>query len=121
MDIPVKADVYCADGPCGHATQVIVDPITDRVTHVVVAERGLLGVEHLIPLHQVVDSTPKLIHLRCTSEELTKFDTFIETEYTPGDNPETLYGPAEWAMWPYVIPEPDWLALEYENIPPGEL
>jgi hypothetical protein len=28
MDIPVKAEVLCADGPCGSSIYVIINPTT---------------------------------------------------------------------------------------------
>jgi hypothetical protein len=39
MDIPVKAVVQCTDGPGGRSTYVVVNPITEQVTHLVVKER----------------------------------------------------------------------------------
>ena len=38
MDIPLNAEVFCTDGPCGKSNSVIVNPITDQVTHFVTKE-----------------------------------------------------------------------------------
>ena len=38
MDIPLKAEVHCADRVCGVTTRVIVDPGTNQITHLVVQE-----------------------------------------------------------------------------------
>ena len=49
MDIPINVTVECIDGPGGRSTAIILNPITDQVTHLVVREPGLLGIERLIP------------------------------------------------------------------------
>jgi hypothetical protein len=38
MDIPLNAEVHCTDGVCGRSTYVIVNPVNEQVTHVVVRE-----------------------------------------------------------------------------------
>lgn len=122
MDIPINAEVYCADGRCGRSTTVILDPATEKVTHVVVAERGLLGIEHIVPLDQVVEATPMAIHLRGTAADLEKLDTFVETHFIGGEEPYGGYEPGTWVLWPYAYPEDGWVPLvEEEQVPPGEL
>ena len=39
MKIPLNARVQCTDGPGGRVVQVIVNPITRKMTHVVVEEK----------------------------------------------------------------------------------
>jgi sporulation protein YlmC with PRC-barrel domain len=122
MDIPVKATVYCSDGLCGHVTRVILNPTTEQVTHLVVAERGLLGIEHVVPLDEVSESTPTTVHLRASAQDLTTFDSFVEAEFVGGADPYGAYGADEWLAWPYAEPEYAFMpVLEKENIPPGEL
>ena len=70
MDISLNADVQCTDGLCGCSTTVIVNPITRRVTHVVVADRAWPHIERAVPLDLVEGSLPDLIRLRCTTDEL---------------------------------------------------
>jgi hypothetical protein len=36
MDIPIHADVNCTDGRVGASSYIVVDLITERVTHFVV-------------------------------------------------------------------------------------
>jgi hypothetical protein len=37
MDIPIHAKVLCEDGgACGHTTYVVINPVTEKMTHVVV-------------------------------------------------------------------------------------
>ena len=50
MDIPINAEVRCADGPCGRSTYVVIDPASRQITHVVVKEDGFPFAERLVPL-----------------------------------------------------------------------
>lgn len=119
MDIPISAEVFCADGFCGHSVYVILNPMTENVTHLVVRESRFPYIERLVPVDVIVESTPHRIQIRCTREELSDMDSFLESEFIPSD----LYpyrGDA-YLMWPYVSPEADVIPLEFERIPPGEL
>jgi sporulation protein YlmC with PRC-barrel domain len=119
MDIPVNAEVYCTDGPCGRSTYIILNPATRRVTHLVVQEKRFPHAEYLVPIDDVVEATPHLIRLRCTGHELKEFEPFIETEFIPSNFPG--YAGDPYMTWPYVIPEAEMLPVEHERIPPGEL
>ena len=33
-DIPINAQVNCSDGPCGHSTYLIANPVQRRITSV---------------------------------------------------------------------------------------
>ena len=45
MEIPLQAQVACTDGVGGHAAYVLINPVAGQVTHLVVQEDSLLGVE----------------------------------------------------------------------------
>jgi sporulation protein YlmC with PRC-barrel domain len=119
MDIPVNAEVHCADGPCGRSTYIILNPMTRRVTHLVVKEKRFPHTEYLVPIDYVVEATSQLIRLRCAGHELVTFETFIETEFVSSNFPEYIGDP--YMTWPYVVPEAETLPMEHERIPPGEL
>jgi sporulation protein YlmC with PRC-barrel domain len=119
MDIPVGADVQCVDGPCGQSTHIVLKARTEEVTHLVVRERRFPHTEYLVPLTLVTESTPHLIRLRCTKDELEKQEPFLRTEFLEVDIPR--YGGGQTMMRPYFAPEPGWLPVEYESVPPGEL
>ncbi len=121
MDIPVNAEVLCADGACGHSTYVIINPATLQVTHVVVKEKGFPYGERLVSLDRVAETGPDWVRLRCTRDELTAMERFIELEFIPGSVPFVPYGADEYMTWPYVLPRGMTVPLEHERIPPGEL
>jgi hypothetical protein len=38
MEIPLNAQVECTDGICGRSAYVLIDPVFDQVTYLVVRE-----------------------------------------------------------------------------------
>ncbi len=121
MDIPIGAEVQCADGPGGHATCVILNPVTRRVTHLVVKETWFPHVERLVPVELVTESTPHQIQLRCTTKDLAELDSFVEAEFVQSEDPFHSYEMEEYRMWPYLLPEDEVVPVEFERVPPGEL
>jgi sporulation protein YlmC with PRC-barrel domain len=120
MDIPVNAEVRCADGACGRSTYVIINPTTKQVTHLVVEEGGLASTPRLVPVEFIAESTPHSIRLRCTKEELAKMEPFLEVEYVQGAEPFFTYAAGEY-MWPYGVPEAEMMFTEHKHVPQGEL
>jgi hypothetical protein len=53
MKVPIKARVQCTDGPGGEATHVVVHPVTEKVTRLVVSEAKSPHVERLVPFRFV--------------------------------------------------------------------
>ncbi len=113
MDIPINVEVTCCDGECGHTTHVILNPKTEQVTHVVVQEYAFSDDQRLIPVDQIVESTPQEIHLRCCKDELHNMDHFTEAEFIPAAYPH--------GFWYATTIEPSVFILEHELVPPGEL
>jgi uncharacterized protein YrrD len=122
MDIPVNARVICADGPFGRSTYVIIDPATERVTHLVVKGDKTPHTEHLVPIDQVVEATRDSIYLSCTRSRLATMDDFVEHEYVRMDVPSSKYRAGQYLMWPYAPVESEKaVVVEHKHIPPGEL
>jgi uncharacterized membrane protein/sporulation protein YlmC with PRC-barrel domain len=119
IDIPLNAEVECADGRCGRSTCVIINPATQEVTHFVVKEKRLPHTERLVPIAWVEGTTPDLISLRRTKDELAKLEPFIATEFVQSERPRYIDIP--FAMWPYVVPESMTVPVKHRRIPPDEL
>jgi hypothetical protein len=65
MDIPLDVQVHCEDGLCGHSTEVVLDPETDEVTHLVMREGHLWGEKDVsIPVSEIDRIEETVIHLR---------------------------------------------------------
>jgi hypothetical protein len=130
MDIPMHVNVYCADGLCAESTYVLINPVREKVTHVVVKETRAPHTERVVPTETVLETTPDMILLRCTRDQLNEMDPFVETEYIRVEAPEELSGMAysgsfgfgsTW-MWPYYLPkDAETVAVAQKQIPPGEL
>jgi sporulation protein YlmC with PRC-barrel domain len=71
MDIPSKVQVHCEDGLCGHSAEVVLDPKTDEITHLVVKEHHTPHTERLVPVSLVQDTTPHLIPLLWGKKDVT--------------------------------------------------
>jgi sporulation protein YlmC with PRC-barrel domain len=139
MDIPIGARVKCTDGYCGKSSYVLVNPITQTVTHVVVDDSDWLGITgRIVPFEQVANTTPDKIVLRCSRTEVFEMDEFVKVHYI--DNP--LYDPSfvgldrpissrglwledpeSYMLWPYVTPdvESPYVPVADKQIPPDEL
>jgi sporulation protein YlmC with PRC-barrel domain len=112
MDIPINVEVICCDGHCGHSTHVILNPKTEQVTHLVVQEYALSDDQRLIPVDQIVESTPLEIHLRCCKDDLVRMEHFTEAEFIATAYPH--------GFWYVTTAEPSVFILEHELVPEGE-
>lgn len=83
MDLPINAATACSDGVDGTSVAIILNPVSNEVTHLVVREPGLLGIDRMVPIALVTESTPELIRLRCTKAELGELPAFVSTNYRP--------------------------------------
>lgn len=122
MDIPMNAEVYCADGFCGHSTYIIVNPVSRQVTHLVVKEKEAPHTERLVPVKLVTETTHDLIQLDCSQGELTRMETFTETEYIREGIPDYERYEDTCLVWPYRVPQvTKTVAARHKRVPHGEL
>jgi uncharacterized protein YrrD len=122
MEIPLSADVRCGGSSCGSVAAIVMNPVTEQVTHVVAKEKHAPHTQRLVPIGLVVETTPKHIELRCSPAELARMDAFIETEFIKTELPH--YGTdAVVYHWPFVVPQTEtkMVSVQHERIPPGEL
>jgi len=128
MDIPLNAKVRCTDGVAGRSPCIILNPITQEITHFVLKSKGMLEHEKLVPISLITKSTPRTIHLRCTTHDLAKLEPFEKGEYIGFDGSDK-YWPAAYndaddsvLMWPYLHGlERHGMYINMEQIPHGEL
>jgi uncharacterized protein YrrD len=126
MDISLHAKVKCQDKECGKITCVVINPISKLLTHLVVQEKGFVGLERLLPVEEILESQSDQITLRCSLEEFSKFESFTESHFMDSDE-RFLDDQAEHYYFPLGTPEYDDM-FEYERwsdeiecIPQGEL
>jgi sporulation protein YlmC with PRC-barrel domain len=120
-DIPLSKDVYCTDGLAGQSSHMILNPLTRRITHLVVRKRHFPHSDHVVPMELVAETTGSMIRLSCSTHELTLLEPFTETRFVRVDPLELDYPFDPVLMWPYVTPEEFLLPIDEERVPPGEV
>jgi sporulation protein YlmC with PRC-barrel domain len=130
MDLPLDAEVRCADGVCGRSTHVVFNPVTGQVTHIVVRSGDMEGGEYLVPVDVFTDSTPTYIQLRWTSAELAQAEPFAKDIFMGADEEAYLEAAkgSSGLTWPYFEADQEHMAdmlaagfVQEEQIPPDEL
>lgn len=126
----IGAEASCTDGVCGEVTRVVIDPIAETVTHLVIEPKHRVGLARLVPL-DLVDDTAAEVRLRCTIEEFEQLDPAEETQFVPGSSGYAAYGPDQVVSWPYyglaATPDidPELVnaspTVTYDTIPLGEV
>jgi hypothetical protein len=72
MDVPIGAQVYCENELCGCSTHVILNPMTNKVTHIVVQQEGPPFAGYIVPIEWLEASSPNQLVLHCRKDELAK-------------------------------------------------
>jgi hypothetical protein len=129
MEIPLNAQVECTDGVCGRSVYVLINPVIDKVTHLVVKEDASPSTEYVVQIDIVAETTADTIRLHCTKAELEKMKPFIKTTFIEEKVPVRnlgyygrMYGMGTFYYWPYVTTDrTEKVPVEDQQIPPGEL
>lgn len=131
MQIPLNTQVECTDGIYGRSEYVLIDPVVDQVTNLVVKGDASPNTEYIVPVDFVIETIAATIRLRCSKAELEKMIPFIKTKFIAETVPDIrsgtsgLYGSGSSYYLPYSYPETSdmtvYVPKEYKQIPPGEL
>jgi hypothetical protein len=128
IEISLNAQVECTDGACGHSKYVLINPVIDLVTHLVVKEDVSPQTEYIVPIDFVAATIANLIQLRCSKAEMEKMEPFISTTFIEEKVPDInyrhggRYGLGSIYYMPYVTPEVTvYESVKWQQIPPGEL
>jgi sporulation protein YlmC with PRC-barrel domain len=138
----IGAEVSCGDEACGQLERVVIDPVAQRVTHLVVAPGHSEGAKRLVPvdLAEVSGAGGSDIRLSCTTDAFGALEPAEETEFLPGsggsgDSGGLGYQPEQMIAWPYyglgvgavgfgdpgVLGPPGAAPQVYDRIPAGEV
>ena len=121
MKFPLNVDVHCTDGLCGRSTHIILNPVTEQVSHIVVKEEKLPGVERLVSVKLIASTAAKVILLNCTKEIFAKLELFNQPDFIYTDIPQHATDPSLTLLWPFVVPVKRIVDDKVRRIPPGEL
>lgn len=96
----IGAPVFASDGECGHLVRVIVDPVAQTITHLVVAPKHHDGLGRLVPVDLVESEDGDRIRLRCTVASFRELDDAEDVQFLPPDTDALGYGEHA-LLWPY--------------------
>jgi sporulation protein YlmC with PRC-barrel domain len=124
----IGADVSCNDGHCGQVRCVVIDPVAEEVTHLVVEAEHRVGLGRLVPL-DLIDTAGADIALHCDLAAFEKLDLAEETQFMPGSFAYATYGPGQAVSWPHYGLGPIGglgtgnaaQAVTYDTLPLGEV
>lgn len=90
--IPLYEKVVCVDGLAGVSISVIINPMTQRVTHLVVQDKTFpKPLEWVVSVDKVVESASEVINLACPQEGLSSMQPFRHECYLEQEFPKYEY------------------------------
>jgi PRC-barrel domain len=96
----IGARVEARDGSCGELSGVIIDPVAQTLTHLLVTPKHHKGFGRLVPV-DLVESDGDPIHLNCTVSQFLELDEGEEAHFlAPSDNKWGYPGGQVYA-WPH--------------------
>lgn len=128
VQFTIGANASCSDGQCGQVKCVVIDPLTEAVTHLVIEAKHRIGLGRLVPL-DLIDTAQGDITLHCDLAAFGKLEPAEDTQFMPGSVAYATYGPGQALSWPYYGLGPiDGLgagnvaqAVTYDTLPLGEM
>ena len=81
----IGADVYTTDGQAGKLMKVVIDPDTERITHLIV-EKGLFQkTDRVVPIETLGDTSDEGIRLTLSTAELEQLPHYTESQFRVPD------------------------------------
>jgi sporulation protein YlmC with PRC-barrel domain len=125
----IGAEASCSDGACGEVRRMVVDPVAEAVTHLVIGPEHPHGLGRLVPV-ELIDATAGEVRLRCTLAEFARLSWAKETHFLPESGVYPGYAPGQVFSWPYYgvgarlapfhlgnLPQ----TVTYDSVPLGEV
>jgi len=117
----------CSDGTRGRITRVIVDPVSESITHLVIEPGHKKAQARLVPLN-LVDAAGDQVRLRCDQAGFDALDPAEETRFMPDSCGHLSYAPEQVGHWPWYALGPEGMGgtevvgtLTYDSVPQGEV
>lgn len=96
----IGAHVEATDGRCGHLTRVIIDPVANSLTHLVVEPGHHEAGARIVPLELVAHVEADQIRLNCTKQQFEQLDEADDIQFLSADPDAFGYGDQA-SAWPY--------------------
>ncbi|MCJ7700199.1 MAG: hypothetical protein MUO62_01330 [Anaerolineales bacterium] len=96
LELSTQAKIQCLDGLGGQVIYLLVNHITNEITHLVIRVERPAHIERLVPISLVSQSSVDVVQLHCTLSELDglepyNFVEFIDAQVDPSDE-ESSFG-----------------------------
>jgi sporulation protein YlmC with PRC-barrel domain len=123
--VHIGARVLAADGECGEVVRVTIDPVTQVLTHLVVAPAHHQALGRLVPVDLIDVVDDDQIRLSCTMEHFRALDDAQDVRFLPGSADVLGYGEHS-LTWPYYALETPLSgserdAMVVDRVPLGEV
>ncbi len=102
MIVPFNVEVVCADGPGGSIAGVVIHRLSLQVKQLVVKEKNLPYIDHLIPASWLLMSASHQMRLRCTCAELAALESSGMSDFSRETAWMYRYMCWEYGMWTYL-------------------
>jgi sporulation protein YlmC with PRC-barrel domain len=99
--VTIGAHADCTDGPAGTVIRVVVDPVAQAVTHLVIEPNHERLRGRLVPVG-LVDATADEVKIGCTLAEFEALDPAYDTQFVAGTTTYAAYGPEQAVFWPHA-------------------
>jgi sporulation protein YlmC with PRC-barrel domain len=109
----------CTDRICGRVTQVVLNPIDNEVTHLIVEPEHREGRGRLVPVERVSSSGAE-VNLGCTSAEFDELEIAEDVRFLPGSEGFYGYDAEQALLWPYFGANTS-LPVTVDTLPVGEV
>jgi uncharacterized protein YrrD len=131
MEIKKGAHVHTFRGEkVGSLDRIVIDPLTNKVTGIVVQKGGILGTDKVIPVDQIASTEPDKITLNPDIQDLNRLPDFesayFVSEAGPTETTTDTLTPVYWyppvgagvTGVPVFVPPPGKMEVD-QNIPDG--
>lgn len=115
----IGAVARCTDRICGRVAQVVLNPIDNRVTHLIVEPEHREGLGRLVPVDWVSAHGAEL-ELRCSSSEFDRLEIAEDVRFLPGSEGFYGYDAEQALLWPYFGANTS-LPVTVDTLPVGEV
>ena len=114
MDIALNAHAECTDGRIGRVENLIINPVTENITYLVIKENDVGNTLRLVSEHLVKETSPDTIFFSIDKKKFRKMKSFIQEDYIPSNIMLYMEEKAGWYMG-----APAAMFVEREAVPPG--
>jgi sporulation protein YlmC with PRC-barrel domain len=136
MRLDLGTKVQCSDGDLGELADIVIDPTTRRLTHVVVEPHHQMYTSRLVPIELVRAGEAEPIVLECTLDDVSKLEHAEEVAYLrlgefPVEDPKWDVQVTEMLALPYyqgldmpssgVLTYDRGVDVRYDRVPKGEI